>query len=143
MTCYECNDTGLLPIAPECAGDDAHNHHYILGRQTQIGRGGGVFGHHAVEVCAVKEDRVPYSEQLGHTDTASEEQDAVLSLEGRSGSFDGHVQVDETMNAARHSSETPSIPAYVALFPAANAVVHMEDSEAVLEERRDVAVPQV
>jgi hypothetical protein len=48
------------------------------------------------------------------------------------------------MKIVKHSSETPSIPAHLILVPAANAVVNMEDGEAVLEERRAVvAVPQV
>jgi hypothetical protein len=63
-------------------------------------------------VCEEKEDRVPYSEQPGYTNTVSEEQDSVLSLEG---SFDDHVQVHVTMKAAKHSSETPSILAHLVL----------------------------
>jgi hypothetical protein len=47
------------------------------------------------------------------------------------------------MKEAQHSSETPSIPAHLVLASAANATVHMEDGEAVTEERRVVAMPQV
>jgi hypothetical protein len=53
------------------------------------------------------------------------------------------MQVDVTMTAAKHNSEIPSIPAHLDLVPATNAVSHMEDGEAALEGRRDVAVPRV
>jgi hypothetical protein len=59
--------------------------------------------------------RVPYSEhseQPEYTATASEEQHALLPLEGRSGSFNDHEQVDINMKAAQYSSEIPSIPAH-------------------------------
>jgi hypothetical protein len=47
------------------------------------------------------------------------------------------------MKAAQRSSETPYIPLYLVLAPAANAVVDMGNGEAVMEKRRDVPVPQV
>jgi hypothetical protein len=47
------------------------------------------------------------------------------------------------MKVVEYSSKSPSIQAHLALAPAANAAVHMEDSEAVMGECRDVAMPQV
>jgi hypothetical protein len=53
------------------------------------------------------------------------------------------MQVDVTMKAGKHSSDIPSIPTYLDLFPAAKAVLHTEDGQAALVGGRDVAVPQV
>jgi hypothetical protein len=91
------------------------------------------------QVCEDEEGRVPYSEQPEHTATASEEQDALLPLEGRSGPFDDHEQVDIAMKAAQDRSEVLSIPTHLVLDPPANA--NMEDGGTILE-RGDVAVPR-
>jgi hypothetical protein len=126
-----------VSIAPGSAGDKAHNYHFILSRYSGEGLA------QPFQVCEDKEDRVPQTEQPGHTATASEEQDDLLSLEGRSGPFEDHMQVDKTMKAAKHSSEIPHIPAHLDLVPAVNAVVHMEGGEVELEGRRDVAMSQI
>ena len=69
-----------------------------------------------------------------------EENCASHRLDGRSAQFDEHVQVDVIMQAAKCSTETPSIPAHTTLAPASNVVVRVENSEAAVVERRDATV---
>jgi hypothetical protein len=90
MTCYGCNDMGHLYQA------------YQLRRRVQETRPTTTTSSWAdiaawgvaqpFQVCEDKEDRVPHTEQPGHTATASEEQDELLSLEGKSGPFDDQMQ---------------------------------------------------
>lgn len=94
-------------------------------------------------VCEDEEHRTPYCEQPEHTGTASEEQGALFPSEGRYDPFDDHVQVDVTMKAAQHTNEAPSLLARLVLATASNAMVHMTNGGAAMDERRDLATPQV
>jgi hypothetical protein len=56
-------------------------------------------------------------------------------LDRRSDQFDGNVQADVTMQAAKCGIETPSISAHPALAPKSNVVARVESSKAEVEKR--------
>ena len=85
-----------------------------------------------MQVSEDEEGIVRHSEQPELADR-NYENCAPHPLDGRSDQFDEHMQVDVTIQAAKCSTESPSIPEHPTLAPVSNVAVRVENSEAAVE----------
>jgi len=99
-----------VPDATEIAGDGAHIHTDILGSWSSEG---------GREIrCRPHEDEEGIARHSGQPEPVDKdygEHCASHKLDRRSDQFDGNVQVDVTMQAAKCGVETPSISAHPVL----------------------------